>query len=116
MILRRIGVALPQSAQEALNDSTAVRKCRPAVAALIRAANIELIPLRGAQEKLNVVPAGTKITITCSPKFGLGRTLEYAELAVKAGYEVVPHLAARQVADKGELRDVVPPHRWPRNH
>ena len=69
-----------------------------AVAALIRAANIELIPLRGAQEKLNVVPAGTKITITCSPKFGLGRTLEYAELAVKAGYEVVPHLAARQVA------------------
>lgn len=79
----------------------------PAVAALIRAANIELIPLRGAQEKLNVVPAGTKITITCSPKFGLGRTLEYAELAVKAGYEVVPHLAARQVADKAELRDVV---------
>ena len=43
----------------------------PAVAALIRAANIELIPLRGAQEQLNVVPAGTKITITCSPKFGL---------------------------------------------
>lgn len=79
----------------------------PAVAALIRAANIELIPLRGAQEKLNAVPAGTKITITCSPKFGLGRTLGYAELAVKAGYEVVPHLAARQVADKAELRDVV---------
>jgi methylenetetrahydrofolate reductase (NADPH) len=78
-----------------------------AVAALIRAANIELIPLRGAQEKLNVVPAGTKITITCSPKFGLGRTLEYAELAVKAGREVVPHLAARQVAGKAELRDVV---------
>src|SRR5271169_5356196 len=69
-----------------------------AVAALIRAANIELIPLRGAQEKLDAVPAGTKITITCSPKFGLERTLEYAELAVKAGHEVVPHLAARQVA------------------
>jgi methylenetetrahydrofolate reductase (NADPH) len=78
-----------------------------AVAALIRAATIELIPLRGAQEKLNVVPAGTKIAITCSPKFGLGRTLEYAELAVKAGREVVPHLAARQVAGKPELRDVV---------
>ena len=59
-----------------------------AVAALIRAANIELIPLRRAQEKLDAVPAGTKITITCSPKFGLERTLEYAELAVKAGHEV----------------------------
>jgi methylenetetrahydrofolate reductase (NADPH) len=78
-----------------------------AVAPLIRAANIELIPLRGAQEKLNIVPAGTKITITCSPKFGLRRTLEYAELAVRAGHEVVPHLAARQVAGKAELRDVV---------
>ncbi len=76
-----------------------------AVAALIRTANIELIPLRGAQEKLDAVPAGTKITITCSPKFGLGRTLEYAELAVKAGHEVVPHLAARQVAGKAELHD-----------
>jgi methylenetetrahydrofolate reductase (NADPH) len=76
-----------------------------AVAALIRAANIELIPLRGAQEKLDAVPAGTRITITCSPKFGLERTLEYAELAVKAGHEVVPHLAARQVAGKAELRD-----------
>jgi methylenetetrahydrofolate reductase (NADPH) len=79
----------------------------PAVAALIRAANIEVIPLRGAQEKLNVVPAGTKVTITCSPKFGLGRTLEYAELAVKAGHGVVPHLAARQVASKTELREFI---------
>ena len=76
-----------------------------AVPALIRAANIELIPLRGAQEKLDLIPAGTKVTITCSPKFGLERTFEYAELAVKAGHEVVPHLAARQVASKAELRD-----------
>src|ERR1700757_3664721 len=79
----------------------------PAVAALIRAANIELIPLRGAQEKLNAVPAGTKIPITCSPKFGLRRTREYAQHAVKAVDEVVPHPAAREAADKGEVRALV---------
>ena len=77
------------------------------VAALIRAANIELIPLRGAEEKLAAIPASTKITITCSPKFGLRRTLEYAELGVSAGHAVVPHLAARQVGGKAELREFI---------
>lgn len=78
-----------------------------AVAALIRAANIELIPLRGAEEKLALIPPSTKVTITCSPKFGLARTLAYAGLAVKAGHAVVPHLAARQVGSKAELREFI---------
>jgi methylenetetrahydrofolate reductase (NADPH) len=76
-----------------------------AVEALVREADIEVIPLRGVDEKLTVVPAGTTLTITCSAKFGLERTLAYTALAVKAGYRVVPHLAARQVADVAALRD-----------
>jgi methylenetetrahydrofolate reductase (NADPH) len=76
-----------------------------AVESLVREADIEVIPLRGVDEKLTVVPAGTTLTITCSAKFGLERTLAYAALAVKAGYRVVPHLAARQVADVAALRD-----------
>ena len=75
------------------------------VESLVREADIEVIPLRGVDEKLTVVPAGTTLTITCSAKFGLERTLAYAALAVKAGYRVVPHLAARQVADVAALRD-----------
>jgi methylenetetrahydrofolate reductase (NADPH) len=77
------------------------------VEALVRDADIEVIPLRGVNEKLTVVPAGTTLTITCSAKFGLERTLEYTALAVKAGYQVVPHLAARQVADAAALRDFI---------
>jgi methylenetetrahydrofolate reductase (NADPH) len=76
-----------------------------AVESLVREADIEVIPLRGVDEKLTVVPAGTTLTITCSAKFGLERTLAYTALAVKAGYRVVPHLAARQVADVAALRD-----------
>ncbi|TKA09485.1 methylenetetrahydrofolate reductase [Actinacidiphila oryziradicis] len=76
---------------------------RGAVAALATGANVEVIPLRGVEQKLSEIPINTTVTVTCSPKFGLDRTLDYAELAVKTGHRVVPHLAARQVADKAEL-------------
>jgi methylenetetrahydrofolate reductase (NADPH) len=77
------------------------------VAALVRSANIEVIPMKGTDAKLAAVPPTTTLTITCSPKFGLERTLEYTALAAKAGHKVIPHLAARQVADEAELREFV---------
>jgi methylenetetrahydrofolate reductase (NADPH) len=80
---------------------------RDATQKLIRSADLEIIPLRGVESKLDTIPPGTTVTVTCSPKFGLDRTLDYAELAVNAGYRVVPHLAARQVVDSAELRTVV---------
>ena len=80
---------------------------RAAVEALVRSARIEVIPLRGAEEKLAAVPPSTTVTITCSSKFGLERTLEYTALAAKAGHRVVPHLAARQVVDEAGLRDFI---------
>ncbi|MBO0692403.1 MAG: methylenetetrahydrofolate reductase [Acidimicrobiaceae bacterium] len=74
---------------------------------LVRTANLEVIPMKGTDEKLGVVPASTRLTITMSPKFGLERTLQYVEIGRKAGHEVVPHLAARQVKDVAELKDFV---------
>lgn len=80
---------------------------RAAVGRLVRTADIEVIPLKGADEKLSVVPPGTTVTITCSPKFGLDRTLQHVQSAAKAGYRVIPHIAARQVAGEAELRSIV---------
>lgn len=77
---------------------------RAAVRALIGNADIEVIPLRGVDEKLRAVPEGTTITVTCSAKLGLSRTLECAEQAVRAGFDVVPHLAARQLTSEEDLR------------
>ena len=74
---------------------------------LARTANIEVIPLRGVAAQLAGIPPTTTITVTCSPKFGIGRTVEFTELAARAGYHVVPHVAARQVADRAELRSIV---------
>lgn len=74
---------------------------------LVRTANLEVIPMKGTDEKLGVVPASTRLTITMSPKFGLERSLQYVEIGRKAGHEVVPHLAARQVPDVATLKDFV---------
>ena len=74
---------------------------------LIRSANVEVIPLKGADALVRTLSTDTTVTITCSPKLGLARTLEHVEHARRAGYRVVPHLAARQIADRAELRMIV---------
>ena len=80
---------------------------RAAVRKLAREAAYELIPLKGLDEKLAVLPVLTTVTVTSSVKLGLGRTLEQSLRAAAAGYRVVPHLPARQVRDAAELRDFV---------
>ena len=75
-----------------------------AVRSLIGDADLEVIPLRSADEKLKAIPEGATVTVTTSAKLGLDRTLEFAERAVRAGYNVVPHLAARQLTGEEELR------------
>jgi methylenetetrahydrofolate reductase (NADPH) len=78
-----------------------------AVRALVGDADIEVIPLRSADEKLKAIPEGATVTVTTSAKLGLDRTLEFAGQAVRAGYHVVPHLAARQLTGEEELRRFV---------
>jgi methylenetetrahydrofolate reductase (NADPH) len=74
-----------------------------AVQHLVRTANIEVIPLKGADAAVAALPAQTTVTITCSPKFGLERTLQHAEAAARSGHRVIPHLAARQVESAARL-------------
>jgi methylenetetrahydrofolate reductase (NADPH) len=73
----------------------------------VDAAEVEIVPIRGVEEHLGSLRAGTTVTITASPKFGYGRTLDYAALVAEAGHRPVPHLAARQVRDEAELADIV---------
>lgn len=74
---------------------------------MVRTADIEVIPLRDVGAQLGTLPKGSTVTVTCSPKLGLERTLECAAAAVEAGYAVTPHLGARQVRDEAHLRQVV---------
>jgi methylenetetrahydrofolate reductase (NADPH) len=83
------------------------RGMTPEIRSLVSQAKIEIIPVNGYEAKLAEVPADTTVTITCSPKFGLERTIRATEFAAAGGYTVVPHLAARQVTDETELKEFV---------
>jgi methylenetetrahydrofolate reductase (NADPH) len=77
------------------------------IATLARTADVEVIPLKSVQEQLAVIPKGTTVAVTCSPRFGIDRTVEYAELIAKEGHRTRVHLAARQVPDGSYLADLV---------
>ncbi len=74
---------------------------------LIAAATIEVIPLKGAQELIQATPADATVAVTCSPKFGLDRTLQFCAVAARSGRRVVPHLAARMVTSRRALTGFV---------
>jgi methylenetetrahydrofolate reductase (NADPH) len=67
----------------------------------------EVIPIKGVIEQAGLLPAGATVTVTCSPKLGLDRTLQTAEVLLGMGYVAVPHIAARLVEDRRHLRAVL---------
>jgi methylenetetrahydrofolate reductase (NADPH) len=67
------------------------------------ATRFELLPIRGMQEAAAALPEGAVVTVTCSPRHGLERTLEASEWLARAGFRVVPHFAARLVRDRTHL-------------
>ncbi|MDN3522434.1 methylenetetrahydrofolate reductase [Halomonas ramblicola] len=68
-----------------------------------QATRYELLPIAGMQEAAGALPEGAVVTVTCSPRHGLERTLEATEWLAGAGFRVVPHLAARLVRDRAHL-------------
>ncbi|MDX1593929.1 MAG: methylenetetrahydrofolate reductase [Gammaproteobacteria bacterium] len=67
----------------------------------------EVIPVRGVLGHAAGLPPGAHVTVTCSPKLGLERTLETSEALLGMGFRVIPHLPARLVRDRGHLREVL---------
>jgi methylenetetrahydrofolate reductase (NADPH) len=68
----------------------------------------EVIPLAGAEEAVvEHVPSEVTVTVTTSPRKGLDPTLDLVERIAGNGYNVVPHLAARHVRDRGHLLELV---------
>jgi methylenetetrahydrofolate reductase (NADPH) len=74
---------------------------------LLDARRFEVIPANGIEEKVGILATGTTVTVTCSPRHGVDRTVEVSERLAARGYRVVPHLAARMVRDRGHLRRIV---------
>lgn len=67
----------------------------------------ELIPMEGAIERAALLPEGAKVTVTCSPTRGIESTLLLGEKLLERGFRIVPHIAARLMADRAHLNEIV---------
>jgi methylenetetrahydrofolate reductase (NADPH) len=69
----------------------------------------EILPTKGAEEQVDYLPEDAKVAVTCSPAKGIERTLQFSERLLRRGFRVVPHIAARLVADRAHLEEIL---RW----
>ncbi|ATG56518.1 5,10-methylenetetrahydrofolate reductase [Brachybacterium ginsengisoli] len=68
------------------------------------APQFEVIPLPGIVDQVaQMLPAGSRVTVTASPAQGLDATLEAACALARCGFTAIPHLAARMLHDGGEV-------------
>jgi methylenetetrahydrofolate reductase (NADPH) len=68
----------------------------------------EIIPMKGVEQQLAHVPPDAVVTVTSSPTKGTEATLALAERLRGSGHgRVVPHVAARLIGDRIELKDLL---------
>jgi methylenetetrahydrofolate reductase (NADPH) len=67
----------------------------------------ELIPMKTTLEKAQVLPAGTRVSVTASPAKGMDATIDLVEEFVEMGLDAIPHISARLTKSKSELEDIV---------
>jgi methylenetetrahydrofolate reductase (NADPH) len=79
---------------------------RDDVATVLSDVTFDLMPTGEFEAALAPLPDGARTAVVLTPRLGIGPTLERTELAIERGYEVVPHVAARFVADRDELDDI----------
>lgn len=95
-------VAPPRRRRPALRVSRRPA-ARRAVAAVADEVRWELLPLAGVADHLGHLPAGARVTVTCSPKLGVDATVDLAVRLTARGFAATPHLAARQIAGHDHL-------------
>jgi methylenetetrahydrofolate reductase (NADPH) len=76
-------------------------------------ARFELVPVKSAEAAIAALPPGVPVSVTSSPAHGLRHTMALCSRLIDDGHHVVPHLAARVVHDRAEVRAVA---RWLQDH
>lgn len=79
----------------------------PALKTAIKSLYLEIVPADGIEDEVLRLPDGAYVGITCSPRKGIGATLELVDRLRGHDYHLVPHIAARQVRDAGHLREIL---------
>ena len=78
------------------------------LADLLERPRFEVLPTAGAPDVVaEHLPPGRSVTVSASPRKGLEATLDTSVKLAALGFDVVPHVAARMVADDTHLKDIV---------
>ena len=94
-------------AASALKQDSISQPAQPsAVARLLAVPRYEAIPLTGVERAVAELAPGSTVAVTASPRHGLERTLAVSETLARAGFRVVPHLAAHMVLGRGHLETI----------
>ena len=77
------------------------------LAGALKQAYLEVIPAPGIEDRMEPIPAGSYVSITCSPAHGIGPTLELMDKLANRDLKLIPHMAARVIKDKAHLREIL---------
>ncbi len=81
---------------------------RRALVAFLRSPRYEVLPTDDVEARvLAAVPREVTMTVTASPRRGIGATVALAGRLAGHGYAVVPHLSARLIKDEQHLKEVL---------
>lgn len=64
---------------------------------LLQEMTYEIVPMKSVEKAMVDLPAGAKVSVTCSPVKGIDATMELTERVRNMGHHPVPHIAARLV-------------------
>ena len=63
----------------------------------------EIVPLKWVKKQFPHLPLGAAVSVTCSPRYGLDRTVDVARMLQTHGFCAIPHISARQVTGRDHL-------------
>jgi methylenetetrahydrofolate reductase (NADPH) len=72
-----------------------------------RGSRYEILPFGAGAEEAAALGEPVTLTVTCSPKHGLDKTVEIAEQLRGHGHTIVPHIPAKMVRDHAHLDEVL---------
>ena len=83
------------------------KQLEPFLADMLTSARYEVLPTAAVEDKiLEHLEPGRTVTVTASPAKGIEATLALTEQLARQGYNAVPHLAARMISGRPELREI----------
>jgi methylenetetrahydrofolate reductase (NADPH) len=79
------------------------------LARLLTTPKYEIIPMKNVEASFGFIPRDAKVTVTVSPSKGIEATLELTQhlTTYLSPAHITPHLSARLMHDKAQLKDVL---------